>query len=148
MAGGRARNDRSPRREREGGGEEGPAPAFAPAFLTGDDKEQFLLRHSRAGGNPAKPKSTRPRSDAGPFFRASRAIRLLWATYALTDLSHVTVQLHKPRTLGVAGWEGAWPNSPSHHRRRFPCPRSDFGPTKFRSLPTQQPIRLRRQQGQ
>ena len=25
------------RREREGGGDEGPAPEFAPAFLTGDD---------------------------------------------------------------------------------------------------------------
>ena len=30
------RGDRGPRREREGG-EEGPAPEFAPAFLTGDD---------------------------------------------------------------------------------------------------------------
>jgi polyribonucleotide nucleotidyltransferase len=37
------RGDRGPRREREGGGEggrdEGPAPEFAPAFLTGDDKD-------------------------------------------------------------------------------------------------------------
>jgi polyribonucleotide nucleotidyltransferase len=31
------RGDRGPRREREGGGDEGPAPEFAPAFLTGDD---------------------------------------------------------------------------------------------------------------
>jgi polyribonucleotide nucleotidyltransferase len=37
------RGDRGPRREREGGerqsGDEGPAPEFAPAFLTGDDQE-------------------------------------------------------------------------------------------------------------
>jgi polyribonucleotide nucleotidyltransferase len=32
------RGDRGPRREREGGGDEGPAPEFAPAFLTGDDE--------------------------------------------------------------------------------------------------------------
>jgi len=32
------RDDRGPRREREGGNEEGPAPEFAPAFLTGDDE--------------------------------------------------------------------------------------------------------------
>jgi polyribonucleotide nucleotidyltransferase len=31
------RGERGPRREREGGGDEGPAPEFAPAFLTGDD---------------------------------------------------------------------------------------------------------------
>jgi polyribonucleotide nucleotidyltransferase len=37
--GDRDRGDRGPRREREGGGdrESGPAPEFAPAFLTGDD---------------------------------------------------------------------------------------------------------------
>ena len=38
---GEDRGDRGPRREREGGeaqgGDEGPAPEFAPAFLTGDD---------------------------------------------------------------------------------------------------------------
>jgi len=33
------RGDRGPRREREGGGDEGPAPEFAPAFLTGGDDE-------------------------------------------------------------------------------------------------------------
>ena len=37
------RGDRGPRRERESGGEggrdEGPAPEFAPAFLTGDDAD-------------------------------------------------------------------------------------------------------------
>jgi polyribonucleotide nucleotidyltransferase len=37
------RGDRGPRRDREGGerqsGDEGPAPEFAPAFLTGDDQE-------------------------------------------------------------------------------------------------------------
>jgi polyribonucleotide nucleotidyltransferase len=36
------RGDRGPRRDREGGGEggrdDGPAPEFAPAFLTGDDE--------------------------------------------------------------------------------------------------------------
>ena len=32
------RGDRGPRPEREGGNDEGPAPEFAPAFLTGDDK--------------------------------------------------------------------------------------------------------------
>jgi polyribonucleotide nucleotidyltransferase len=32
------RGDRGPRREREGGEGEGPAPEFAPAFLTGDDE--------------------------------------------------------------------------------------------------------------
>ncbi len=40
---GEGRGDRGPRREREGGerqggGDEGPAPEFAPAFLTGDDE--------------------------------------------------------------------------------------------------------------
>jgi polyribonucleotide nucleotidyltransferase len=38
---GEGRGDRGPRREggeRQGGGEEGPAPEFAPAFLTGDDE--------------------------------------------------------------------------------------------------------------
>jgi len=33
------RGDRGPRREREGGGDEGPAPEFAPAFITGDDAD-------------------------------------------------------------------------------------------------------------
>jgi polyribonucleotide nucleotidyltransferase len=35
------RGDRGPRREREGGegGDHGPAPEFAPAFLTGDDND-------------------------------------------------------------------------------------------------------------
>ncbi len=33
------RGDRGPRREREGGGDEGPAPEFAPAFLTGDKED-------------------------------------------------------------------------------------------------------------
>jgi polyribonucleotide nucleotidyltransferase len=37
------RGDRGPRREREGGerqgGDEGPAPEFAPAFLTGDSED-------------------------------------------------------------------------------------------------------------
>jgi len=34
------RGDRGPRRDREGGGnDEGPTPEFAPAFLTGDDKD-------------------------------------------------------------------------------------------------------------
>ncbi|MFL6725331.1 MAG: S1 RNA-binding domain-containing protein, partial [Sphingomicrobium sp.] len=34
------RGDRGPRRDREGGGEDkGPAPEFAPAFLTGDDND-------------------------------------------------------------------------------------------------------------
>jgi polyribonucleotide nucleotidyltransferase len=41
--GGGERGERGPRREREGGGEggrdEGPAPEFAPAFLTGGDEE-------------------------------------------------------------------------------------------------------------
>lgn len=36
---GEGRGDRGPRREREGGNDEGPAPEFAPAFLTGDDKD-------------------------------------------------------------------------------------------------------------
>ena len=37
---GESRGDRGPRRDREGGNDEGPAPEFAPAFLTGDsDKE-------------------------------------------------------------------------------------------------------------
>jgi polyribonucleotide nucleotidyltransferase len=36
---GEGRGDRGPRREREGGGDEGPAPEFAPAFLTGGDDE-------------------------------------------------------------------------------------------------------------
>jgi polyribonucleotide nucleotidyltransferase len=40
---GEGRGDRGPRRDREGGerqsGDEGPAPEFAPAFLTGDDQE-------------------------------------------------------------------------------------------------------------
>jgi polyribonucleotide nucleotidyltransferase len=40
---GEGRGDRGPRREREGGGEggrdEGPAPEFAPAFLTGDKED-------------------------------------------------------------------------------------------------------------
>src|SRR5690348_12140163 len=31
------RSDRGPRPEREGGDDHGPAPEFAPAFLTGDD---------------------------------------------------------------------------------------------------------------
>ncbi|MFL6777112.1 MAG: polyribonucleotide nucleotidyltransferase [Sphingomicrobium sp.] len=35
---GEGRGDRGPRREREGGNDEGPAPEFAPAFLTGDDE--------------------------------------------------------------------------------------------------------------
>jgi polyribonucleotide nucleotidyltransferase len=36
---GEGRGDRGPRREREGGGDDhGPAPEFAPAFLTGDDE--------------------------------------------------------------------------------------------------------------
>ena len=33
------RGDRGPRPEREGGGDEGPAPEFAPAFITGDDAD-------------------------------------------------------------------------------------------------------------
>jgi polyribonucleotide nucleotidyltransferase len=36
---GEGRGDRGPRREREGGNDEGPAPEFAPAFLTGEDKD-------------------------------------------------------------------------------------------------------------
>ncbi|MBV9527582.1 polyribonucleotide nucleotidyltransferase [Sphingomonas sp.] len=36
---GEGRGDRGPRREREGGNDEGPAPEFAPAFLTGDDND-------------------------------------------------------------------------------------------------------------
>jgi polyribonucleotide nucleotidyltransferase len=32
------RGDRGPHRERDGGNDEGPAPEFAPAFLTGDDE--------------------------------------------------------------------------------------------------------------
>jgi len=36
---GEGRGDRGPRREREGGESEGPAPEFAPAFLTGKDDE-------------------------------------------------------------------------------------------------------------
>ena len=37
----RRRGDRGPRREREGGGDSdsGPAPEFAPAFLTGDKED-------------------------------------------------------------------------------------------------------------
>jgi polyribonucleotide nucleotidyltransferase len=34
---GEGRGDRGPRREREGGGDEGPAPEFAPAFLTNNE---------------------------------------------------------------------------------------------------------------
>jgi polyribonucleotide nucleotidyltransferase len=37
--GGEGRGDRGPRREREGGEGEGPAPEFAPAFLTGDKED-------------------------------------------------------------------------------------------------------------
>jgi polyribonucleotide nucleotidyltransferase len=33
------RGDRGPRRERSEGGDEGPAPEFAPAFLTGNDED-------------------------------------------------------------------------------------------------------------
>ena len=39
---GEGRSDRGPRREREGGdggGDDGPAPEFAPAFLTGDKED-------------------------------------------------------------------------------------------------------------
>jgi polyribonucleotide nucleotidyltransferase len=36
---GEGRGDRGPRGEREGGGDEGPAPEFAPAFLTGNDDD-------------------------------------------------------------------------------------------------------------
>jgi polyribonucleotide nucleotidyltransferase len=36
---GEGRGDRGPRGEREGGGDEGPAPEFAPAFLTGNDED-------------------------------------------------------------------------------------------------------------
>ena len=36
---GEGRGDRGPRQEREGGKDEGPAPEFAPAFLTGGDSE-------------------------------------------------------------------------------------------------------------
>jgi len=36
---GEGRGDRGPRRERSEGGDEGPAPEFAPAFLTGNDEE-------------------------------------------------------------------------------------------------------------
>ena len=36
---GEGRSDRGPRREREGGNDQGPAPEFAPAFLTGGDEE-------------------------------------------------------------------------------------------------------------
>ena len=36
---GEGRGDRGPRREREGGDDKGPAPEFAPAFLTGDSED-------------------------------------------------------------------------------------------------------------
>ena len=36
---GEGRGDRGPRQDREGGKDEGPAPEFAPAFLTGGDSE-------------------------------------------------------------------------------------------------------------
>jgi polyribonucleotide nucleotidyltransferase len=36
---GEGRGDRGPRREREGGEDKGPAPEFAPAFLTGDKED-------------------------------------------------------------------------------------------------------------
>ena len=41
----RRRGDRGPRREREGGDDDGPAPEFAPAFLTGGETRTKLSVH-------------------------------------------------------------------------------------------------------